>query len=503
MPKLTINAPKTGIAQSPLVGFADVRNIDVTSVAGIAMINNLQAKVSATTVVGQINWIVRHPITTAEVYALDNGGKVYRSGDSGATWALMTGNTQTSAHGNGLAIFKNYLIVARDGFLDVCGDGAVSGNGTTTGISNAGWTNGWQVIDSDVLWHPMIISKNDSKLYGGAGRFIFYLYEIKTFDPGTSASFTYTQQALDLPVNYRIKCLEEFGNDLMIGTWQGTNVTDIRVADIFPWDRSSITFGQPVPIDDFGVHAMKNNGNSIIVLAGISGTVRRCDGAQSYIIGQIPVSVADVRGSQYIEFYPGAIHLYKNRIFFGVGNSASGVGGMGVYSLNQTGQGNVLTFEHQLSNFDTTGNDGTSQILKASAILPISKNTILVGWRDNTTYGIDLTTATSYTTSYGAYFISPLYTVGTSKQPFKFGELEFSLVRPLRANEGVKIEYRTNLTDSFTTINTYNYATYGGVLSKNIITDKPTKIPDCEKIQIKVSLTGTTTSPEFETLSLQ
>lgn len=377
MPNITIQPPRTGIAQSPHIGFENVCNIDIHSIPGVCMINNIQTLKSATTVVGQINWLIRHPITTAEVYALDDGGKVYRSGDSGATWALMTGNTQTSCHGNGLAIWKNYLIVARDAFLDVCGDGAASGNGTTTGISNAGWTNGWKAIDSDVLWHPMLTSKNDSKLYGGAGRFVFSLDELTTFVPATAGSYTFTQQALDLPANYRIKCVEELGNNLMCGTWQGTAVTDIRIADIFPWDRSSVSFGQPIVIDDFGVHAMKNNGNSLIVLAGISGTIRRCDGSNSYVVGQIPISVCDIRGTQYLEFYPGALVNYKNKTFFGIGNSALGVGGIGIWSLLQTGQGNIMTLEHTIS----PGADGSVSTVKVSAILPISKNTLLTSWR--------------------------------------------------------------------------------------------------------------------------
>jgi len=124
---------------------------------------------------------------------------------------LMEGFT-AGGHGNGLAIFKNYLIVARDAYLDVCGDG------TTTGIVNANWSNSWQAIDSDTLWHPMIVSKLDGLLYGGAGRYVFSIEELTTFVPGTGATFTYTQQALDLPSRYRIKCLDELGNNIMLGT---------------------------------------------------------------------------------------------------------------------------------------------------------------------------------------------------------------------------------------------------------------------------------------------
>lgn len=369
---IVIQAPRTGISQSPHVGYGFCVNLDVTSVQGVAKLNNILVKKSSTTVVAHVNWMVRHPITTAEVYALDTAGTVYKSDDSGATWAVLTGTSSTNAHGNGLWIWKNYLFVARDALLDVCGDG------TATGIVAANWTLGWKTIDSDVLWHPMTTSKNDSLLYGGAGRFVYSLEENsgQTFAPGTAATFTFTQQALDLPTSYRIKCIEELGNNLMLGTWQGTNVYDIRVADIFPWDRSSVSFNQPIQIDDYGVHGMRNNGNTLIVLAGTSGTVYRSDGINAQIVAQLPI---DLSGGKYLEWYPGSIVNYKNKVFFGSGNGGTtAIATQGVYSLEQTGRGNVLSLEH-LNSLLTTG---SADPVKISALLPITRDSLLVAWRN-------------------------------------------------------------------------------------------------------------------------
>ncbi len=123
-------------------------------------------------------------------------------------------------------------------------------------------------------------------------------------------------------------------------------------------------------------------------------------------------------------------------------------------------------------------------------------------------YGIDLTLATSYdyTTDYSGYFITPLYTVGTNLNLRKFQEIEFQLARPLRTGEGIKIEFRVDLTASFTEIETWAYSdvNVGAVISKNFLTNTQTAIPACEQIQLKVSLLGTaTTSPELKSIILR
>jgi hypothetical protein len=490
---LVISAPRQGIAPSPHVGFGDVRNLDIFSIPGVALLNNSVAKKSVAIVTGLVQWIVKHPTTPTTFFGLDADGVVYTSTNSGTTWTVVSGNT-AGGKGQGLAIWKDYLFVAYTAGLDVYGP--ISGTPT--------WSKAWKTIDSDALWHPMIVSKNDNKLYGGAGRYVFSLDENsgQTFVPATSATYTFTQQALDLPPNYRIKCLEELGNNLMCGTWMGANVYDLLIADIFPWDRTSVSFGQPIVIVENGIHAMLTIGSYMIVMAGIGGAIYKTYGADAVPIAQIPNSICNLDGGKNLLPHPGAIINFKGRPFFGVsGNGTDAISGMGVWSLLQTSRGNILTHEHTIS----TGTDGTSYVVKIGALCGITRDNLLIGWSDATptaSYGIDNLTVTSRVTSYGGYFESPFYTVGSNKKLRKFEEMEFQFARPLRVNEGIKVEYRTDLAATFTEIDTYDYATWGAVVSKNIITELPTDIKACEQIQLKISLTGTTTSPHFKSLTL-
>ena len=120
-----------------------------------------------------------------------------------------------------------------------------------------------------------------------------------------------------------------------------------------------------------------------------------------------------------------------------------------------------------------------------------------------TTYGIDLTTATSRATGYTGYFDTPIYVVGSNLQPHKFSEAEFQLTRPLRTNEGIRLAYRTDESETFTTIITVDFTTYGAKVSHNIVVDLPYEIKACEQIEFRVSLTGTTTTPYFKFLRLK
>lgn len=572
--ELKINAPNTGISSSPHVGVGDCRNLDIFTIPGVARLNNLLAKKTSTTVTGTPQWMVKDPTTPANIYALDSGGKIYKSTDSGGTWAALAGQTftvtianpgvvtatahgmvandtfvpsttgalptgmtagttyyvlttdltantfkfstsqggsavettgtqsgthslycTTGATGQGLAIFEDYLIVARSTELDIYGPLS----------SSPTWMFSWLTIDSDTLWHPMTISKNDFMLYGGAGKYVYSLEELtgQTFAPVRddydTTTYTMTKQALDLPANYRIKCIEELGDNLMLGTWKGTNIYDYRIADIFPWDRVSVSFYNPIQMSENGVNAMLSINGILYVLAGIEGKLYQCSGAQAFPIAQIPSSVSNLEGGLYLDIYPQAITNYKGRVTFGIssGGSASTIDGIGVWSLMQTSKGNILSLEHGVS----TGNFGSATTMKIGSLLPITRDTILVGWRDDTSYGIDKTTATSRVTSYGGYFESAYYHVGTANAKARISEIEFQLAKPLAENEGIKLKYRKDLNASFSTVGIFDYTTYGAIMG--MAYPLPLPIIDCEFIQIRCELTGTSTTPQLRHIILR
>lgn len=474
-----------GIAPSPHVGFGDMRNLDVTSIPGIARIKNIPEKTSSTTVVTRPLWVTAQT-DVATLWVLDSGQKVYKSTDAGGSWALVTGNG--SGNGGGAIVWNNYLFVARAAKLDVYGP--LSGSPS--------WTTDWQTIDTASGYHPMFISKNDGKLYIGAANYIASIEQLSTFDPATGGTFTYTQQALDLPPRYTITCLEELGNNLMIGT--SSTLNGGKTADIFPWDRSSPSFGQPVSLNEFGVGAMVNINNSLFIGAGTDGKIFESNGYQAVQIAQIPLSVVNTDGGKLIAFYPGSFINHFGRLVFGVSSSSvGGQGGLGVWSLTKTSKGYALTIENTIS----TGNSGATNFLAVSALYSVARDTLVIGWQDHLTYGIDKINNLARYTSYAAYLESPLYVVGSNLAKRHFTQVEFQLARPLATDQGIRLGYRNDTTSAYTTIGTYTYATLGAVTSHNISSPG---IAECDMVQIKAELTTATgngnTTPQLKSITL-
>lgn len=562
---LIIKDFEQGIGPSPHTGFGDMRNLDIFTRPGVARINYSSAKVSASTVTDLPKWFIRNPRNISDVWAIGDTNRVYKGTSNGSSWSLITGNnsgtgtggviwkdylfttTSTSidvfgpltgttftvtiaspavvsstAHGltagtpivfsttgalpTGMTAGTTYYVIASGlgansfQFSATLGGSAVNTSGSQSGTHTYSfWTNSWQSIDSDAAFHPMIVGQDDI-VYGGAGRYVFSIREKSgsTFSPLSNTSYTYTQQALDLPAEYRIKCLAELGTSLVIGTWIGTNIYDFRIADIFFWNRSGDTFQSQIRMNEFGVNGMINVGNWLYILAGVEGKMYVTNGTQAQLYARVPrgIFTANMDAGTGLYPYPGAIITLNDRVFFGFGSTGA-LGGSGVWSVSLVGNKSVLNFENTIS----TGNDGSTNALQIGALCPIAMTTYLIGWNDNTSYGVDQVGNSLRTTSYAAYFESPLYQVGTANNKRSFNTIEFQLARPLASGQGIRLKYRKNLSDAFTTIGTWDFSTNGALTSIS----SGTNIVDAEFLQIRGELTtgsSSATTPELRYIRL-
>jgi hypothetical protein len=476
---LIIEGFEKGIAPSPHVGFGDFHNVDIHTIPGSVRLNRAAVKDSATTVTDLIKWMAKSGTT---YYALGDTGKLYSSVGTGA-WAEVSGYSQTNAHGNGLAVWKDYLIIARDGYLDAYGPLS----GTPAMLTD------WKAIPYHLLWHPMIAGQDDI-LYIGADRYVGSLQEVvgQTFDPGNSATYSWNDNALDLPTGYSIKCMAELGTNLMLGTIKGNDYSfgGESIADIFPWDRTSDTFTLPLRLNTTGVHQMVIHENVLYIVAGRQGDIYATNGTSVKHVAKLPHDLmfeTDFVLSAALNFYPGAILSHNDRVYIGAstaGNSDS----LGVWSLKD----GVLVFEHEIS----TGT--TSDTVTIGSLYPSNSDGLLIGWADDATYGLDLVNY-EMTTGYVGYFDTPLYFVGTPYNPKTYTTMGIVFAKPLTANQGVRVSYRKNLHDDFTEINTWDGVTHPAALTIKTVPN----ISDAVNLQLRVALNGPNGStPEFKTIIL-
>lgn len=395
-------------------------------------------------------------------YVLDSNGRVWFNGGATTTlYVLLIGNTLTNTSGNGLVAFTNsdatatYLFVFRDTNLDVCN--VTNATKRDDPVGQTAWTNSWKLLNAasgSGNSHHAIIGQ-DNIIYFADNRFIGSIMEKagSVFDPATAGTFTYNNQALDMPQGEIIQCLEELGKNLL-GGGLNTNL-------IYPWDRSSSSFSLPLRCAEKGIYKMKNINNSVYILAGQRGWIRRTNGSYIEDIRQVPEYLTGYGGVTW-----GGIGVSRGHLIFGVGCVTTA--NQGILRLTPEG---ILTIDVQ----PTTGGAKVTMI----------NDTYVAG--DNVMFGSAGEVANLANTNYSnttLVYQSQLFRVGTKKKPAEFSELEAQF--SIAATSGtLRISYRTNLSDAFTVINTFT-------LSSATVTSYAADagLTDIENIQIQVEISG-------------
>jgi hypothetical protein len=477
--ELLVRGFEKGTASHPAVGFGIFRNLDISSNPGTVKLNFGMVKKSSTTVTSNAYWF--DVDTAGVIYSGSDDGKVYKSTDAGATWAQLAGNAGTGAVTSGV-VWKDYLIV----------------KGATTGFdfygplsSSPGWHNGIIItidISQNQTISPLFVSV-DGNLYIGNGRYVDKLQEVGTFVYSSSSTYIYTSKAITLQSTYQVRSIQDLGSNLMLGTIPyGTNA--VPNADIFPYPRSTLLLGLPIRIaGENGVSAMLTVGNRLYCIVP-SGRIFVTDGVSAAMIARIPPYAVSTINA----VWPKAIMYMDGKIFFGI--STNGVANGGVWSYHLTYK--TLCLENVIS----TANDGSVNTLQINALLP---SPYLISWRDNASYGFDKQD-TNYCGSgnlgsYTAYFDSPLYRLGEALANKTQAQLEYYLTRLLASGHGIKIQWRTSLDASFTTLGTYDFTSEGAVLTAN---KSAATMTNLVLLQLRVSLTsGGTASPELMALMMK
>lgn len=496
--EVIFEAPSKGMGDSPYIGngaVADCRNLDISNIPGIAQLQFGATKKSAS-VIGSAEiplWGAVNNDTLATAYVVTNAHKVYTSDNSTTygTWTLVTHAGASTGHGNGLVIWKGYLVLAGDALLDFML------------ISSGVWTNGWGgfPLQSDTVTHPLFNSIDD-KLYVGNGRYVNSIAEnTAPFAPGTPGSYTASDKLVTLPTSYRVRCLEEVGANIYAGTFVGFDLTKmVKIAKIYPFSRSTYTLGLPVIVKECGVHQMVTIGNDIIYQAGTIGRWYITNGSTTRFLTRIP---QNLRKNGATLSYPGAIIYRNGKIFSAITVNSAGSTGSVVYSFDTNGAQFVIA--NVISTGISDGNTAIGMLLDIGEVLG-TNDVYLIGWYDGTSVaqGIDAVGEDNFTGStnlgdYAGYYDTEIKSVGTSLENKTYTKLEYYLDTALASGLGVRVSYRLDSQSAFTLLGTYNFASEGAVRTAN----RSILITNAEQLQMRIALTtGSGATPRFKYLRL-
>jgi len=419
--------------------------------------------------VGTINWIVKDN-NSGGYFMMSSNGRVWLV-TSGASTAYLLHNSAienvtgslTNASGNGLALFRTsdgsatYLFAFRNAVIDVISVGS------SAAIEALAWSNSWKSMNSSAggTNSHHAITAQDNIIYFCDDRYVGSIREnaASIFDPGNAATYTYNNQALDLPNSEIAQCLEEMGTNLMIG---GNTFNKI-----YPWDRTSDSFNLPLPCPENSVKRMKNVGNTMYVLAGSLGYVYATQGTYVRTVRRLPTYIFN--NSFTLSANPitwGGIASTNSGVIFGVGGTSSGSSGL------------FLMYPDGRLVQDNTPLIGSTNVVGLYA----ENNFYLMGYAG----GADNFNNGALYANYNTVAQSPLYRVGNKTQKATCSEIEVQMAKPASTGH-FRAKYRRDTSSSFVD---FSEAVTGTADGTTTSWSFDAGVIDIENIQVQVEMDG-------------
>lgn len=306
---------------------------------------------------------------------------------------------------------------------------------------------------------------------------------------GDNGSAVMSINALALPAEETAQSIAELGDTLLIGAT--TN-------KLYPWDRLSNSSSAPILVAERNIQKLVTVNATTYIFAGNRGRIYKTNGSQATLYKKIPDSVTGVI-EPYITWH--AFGYNRNQIYFSfsaknnAGIDLTTSGGLWAIDIDT----DSIRFVNKLS-YDTYAG-------YASVFIPIQSTSdtgngfgFFAGWSNGSTYGIDKSSASPYS-NYETYIETDFIPVGTLWERRTCEQIEYFLGAPMVSGEGVKIEYRTNLTASWASAGNFqsstdNTSTVAGTISDILI---PT-FENVQWIQLRVSTKSTASSPSYTRL---
>jgi hypothetical protein len=451
------------------------------------------------------------------LYGLDGTGRLWVQ-DASLLWYLIAGNTSaggSSAAGNGLVFWNNYLLVFDNATISTWGP-------FTSVRASRGWQNSWVTLlcaNTDTKTHCPFVQAaraTGGTLYWGdyADTTVSSTYPVgqpfigsltatagSTFDPTSSGTYTANIAALVVPlVAIQVTCLENFADQLVIGTASNR---------IYLWDLTSQNPTTPMFMPENNVAAMVNINSILYVSCGYKGNIYKTYGTYVQKI---------VDFSDYLSGYPqytvtcstNGMCAIQGRLFVAFTGDVSSAATppddqvSGIYSVNLEAGSPAQDFQPQpdayCMEYVSSGGYGVQTGAMYAWQVPATHTGVqwpVLGWYNpnasgTPSYGVDSYATKGFigpsrATGYLAMLASEVYVVGDSNNPRTFEKCLVTFAKPLSAGQGIQLAFRKeDVQPESLSYATVDYATYGPIT----YLDVPVNVENATLVQAFVQITS-------------
>lgn len=406
-------------------------------------------KASSTNVTGMPKWIIYDGINN-KVYAYCDDGKIHSSASS---WTSL--RTVANSSGQGLEIYNDYLYYTQNAQIGRYGSLAGSPS----------FTDNWQTsLDGTTSWRPLKTFMN--LLLCGNGRYL------ATYDGST-----WTAQKLTFPPGWSVRDIDVRGEYAAIAVNNSADITKATRGLIFYWDGTSSTYNFFNEVmEGGGISSIQANQDSVWCFPGNAGNIYIDTGRVSKV-KRIPF----VGRGKTIYVYPGADANFRGNLTFGVAGGTSTTAYRGVYEFGQPSKDYpyALNFSYPISTGTVQGTG-----VEIGAIHAVGPQ-IYVGWKDGSTYGIDLLSTSTVQTSvtYESRVLS------LAKQG-KFLWIKV-FCEPLASGESITTKYKADKATSWTAFDAAMSYTADGAITYKLLNEELS----ATDFQFQLTLAGSATMP--------
>ncbi len=370
-----------GISDSDLLGYkgsvSEGVGIDIHSTPGAIKVSQALVKESGSTVTDFPKYGFQASDGTS--YFFGDTGKIYRRTSAGA-WS------NPYIDSNGAILGAAEFDIGGTKYIFWATATKLGRQTTALALSESTWSsqnNAWQTLTS-ASFHPMQVL--GLHLFIGNNRTVASVNDAGVFTTAGTVDVTLAT----LSSVQTIKVLGLFDIDLLVGT---TITANFSHAKLLRWDTVSTDYSSPVTeLKENGINALISIGNEYFIQAGSSGNIYYYNGATAERIKKIKGNYEN----KTMTVHPGAVCNFKSVPLFGVSNLSNNPCNEGIYSFTKHNRNYpiALMLEYVISQNKITA-------IEIGSMVAIGE-TLLVAWKDASTYGVD---AISWSAKYGsAYF---------------------------------------------------------------------------------------------------